>query len=186
MGGAQSSAAAHNQPLERLTGEASVGADDPLWKQLFSLGVPVPKGGTADDVHTASFAYCSELVLHNAASGNFQTLLQKTVEYLVRLADRSKQRVADSPALLQQAAGAVVLARVFLKHMLETLEPEDVVAHLRPLGSAAAPGTSELAAPLTHALVESAAVRTSAWQTYPIILLSSFPVDFVCLFSHQS
>ena len=106
MGGAQSSAAAHNQPLERLTGEASVGADDPLWKQLFSLGVLVPKGGTADDVHTASFAYCSELVLHNAASGNFQTLLQKTVEYLVRLADRSKQRVADSPALLQQAEAA--------------------------------------------------------------------------------
>ena len=48
---------------------------------------------------------------------------------------------------MQQACGAVFLLRIFLKHMLETLEPEDVALQLRGRDAATAGRRSEVLVP---------------------------------------
>ena len=137
--GAASSTPALTESLARVTGAQGIAPDDPFWESLLTTNVPVSR---ADDLATASFAACSELVGNNLQSGNFQSLVLKTIELLERAVDPHA-----GAAQLHQCCGAVFLVRLFLKHMLETLEPEDIVLHLQP------PGGARADLPLPQALI---------------------------------
>ena len=104
--------------LGRLTGREPIPSQDPFW-QLLATAVALPTGSTAKDISAISRAYCSEMVRNNAKSGNFQSLALAMTERLSRAAASG-----SSAASIQQACGCVFLVRIFLKHILETLEPE--------------------------------------------------------------
>jgi len=114
-----------NALLERLVSAEPIAKGDSFWHELFSSSLPVSQErAAAEEVSAVSFAYCSELSRNNAESSNFQTLVVEMVEKLERA------RTKASEGLLLQCCGSVFLMRTFLKHMLETFEPEDVLPHL--------------------------------------------------------
>ena len=116
MGGQQSPAAPANALLERLVSVEPIPKSDSFWHELFSFSLPLPQAG--EDVAAVSFAYCADMGRNNAQSFNFQTLVLQMVEKLERA------RTKPSEALMLQCSGSVFLMRTFLKHMLETYEPE--------------------------------------------------------------
>eukprot|EP00316_Scyphosphaera_apsteinii_P020690 CAMPEP_0119332604 /NCGR_PEP_ID=MMETSP1333-20130426/83162_1 /TAXON_ID=418940 /ORGANISM="Scyphosphaera apsteinii, Strain RCC1455" /LENGTH=348 /DNA_ID=CAMNT_0007342467 /DNA_START=55 /DNA_END=1097 /DNA_ORIENTATION=+ len=158
MGTTASAAAPSHVLLEQLTGKSSIAIEDQFWQQLLSFHVPVPQGRTEEDVSAISHHFCAEMVQNNVLSGNFQTLALVMVDRLKRSC-----KPQASSGTLQQACGCVFLARTFLKHMLETLEPEDVIPHLSGTTESASaspapipPVTSQasLADPILEALLE--------------------------------
>ncbi|EOD08508.1 hypothetical protein EMIHUDRAFT_258209, partial [Emiliania huxleyi CCMP1516] len=106
--------------LDRLTGREPIPSDDRFWQELLASAVSLPAGSSVEDVTAISRAYCAELVRNNPRSGNFGALAAAMAERLGRAT-----RSAATDTEMQQACGAVFLLRTFLKHMLETLEPED-------------------------------------------------------------
>lgn len=130
--------------LDRLTGREPIPSDDRFWQELLASAVSLPAGSSVEDVTAISRAYCAELVRNNPRSGNFGALAAAMAERLGRAT-----RSAATDTEMQQACGAVFLLRIFLKHMLETLEPEDVALQLRGRDVAAAaqaPGSASAAA----------------------------------------
>jgi len=119
----------------RLAEREPIPEDDELWEELASGAAAPPSA----DASTA--ALCAALVRHNGTSGNFQSLLRRLLPQLAAAADA---RLSEPQ--LQHACGAVHLLRSCLKHMIETVEPEDVVPHLSS-------GGDSLAAPLVEALL---------------------------------
>ena len=158
MGGAGSKWEA---PVARLTASASIPADDSYWDQeLLNLRVPA-----AVDLSASAYAVCAELLRNNGRSGNFQTLI---LRLLAKTAAARRRR--PSATVLQQAAGCVFLVRLFLRHMVETLEPEELLPHLQlrpsaleavaaavPPGGAPLVASAELSLPLVDALLATLA-----------------------------
>jgi hypothetical protein len=105
--------------LDRLTGREAIATGDPFWHQLLASTVSLPAGSSGDDFTAISRGYCLELARNNGRSGNFRSLVLTMVDRLARATSPT-----SSAASVQQACGSVFLVRVFLKHMLETLEPE--------------------------------------------------------------
>jgi hypothetical protein len=118
--------------LDWLTGREPIAPGDPFWHQLLASTVSLPAGSSGDDVTAVSRGYCVEMCRNNARSGNFQSLALTMIDRLARATSST-----SSAASVQQACGSVFLVRVFLKHMLETLEPEARSAHAAPLARAA-------------------------------------------------
>ena len=118
--GASVSTLPSEDTISRLTGPVSVASDDSFWDELFSFQIPVSKGATAEESDLDTHAFCTEMVRNNGLSGNFQTLTLRLIELLARM--RSKKRLDTAP--VQQCCASLFLFRLFLKHMVETLEPE--------------------------------------------------------------
>ena len=66
-----------------------------------------------------------QMVRNNPVSGNLQTLIRRSVD-LLYLACKPKAQTAH----LRQSCGCVFLLRHFLKHMIETLEPDALQAQV--------------------------------------------------------
>ena len=145
----QATSVAALEPLERLSGPAPIRLDDAeLWEELFSLQLP---SSTAEELQQASHAFCAEMARNNAQSGNLQTLIRRTID-LLTLA----QRPRANPGVLRQACNSVFLLRLFLKHMIETLDADALITHLAtPQEDAAAAYTHmvDLSNPLAEALL---------------------------------
>lgn len=144
MGASSSSAAPAASLLDRLTGREPIATGDPFWHQLLASTASLPAGSAGDDVNAISRGYCLEMGRNNARSGNFQSLALTVVDRLARATSP-----ASSAASVLQACGGVFLVRVFLKHMLETLEPEARSARRtpRPAPLALAASAPALASP---------------------------------------
>ncbi len=157
-----SNASLQLEPLETLASSTSVTPDDPLWNQLLSLKLPVSGSAAAQELSDASFAFCAEMVRNNGRSGNFQTLILRVVDQC-ELACRPRASVVH----LQQACGCVFLLRLFLKHMIETLEPAELQPHLRLEGQPATPLAAPLVRALLTVLVQSELSADSYWLQVP-------------------
>lgn len=131
--------------IARFAARDPISLDDELWGQLdFSA--------SRERVDEPTAAVCANLVRNNVESENFQALVLRVLEAL----EEAKHSV--SGAQLHQACACVFLMRTFLKHMIETLEPEDLEPHLtssRTAGSSAAatPQPQDLCEPLIKGLL---------------------------------
>ena len=143
MGSSMSTSAL--EPLQKLSGSAPIAVEDhEMWEQLFALKLPL---SSAKELHAASLFFCTEMVRNNPVSGNLQTLIRRLIEQLY-LACRPSAPVAHVHA----ACGGVYLLRLFLKHMVETLEPADLLVHLSDDVDGGG-GPAMLAHPLAEALL---------------------------------
>ena len=145
----QATSVAALEPLERLSGPAPIRLDDAeLWEELFSLQLPSSDGGGA----AASVAR----LLRRDGS-------QQRAERQPADADSADDRPAHpgaalraNPGVLRQACNSVFLLRLFLKHMIETLDADALITHLAtPQEDAAAAYTHmvDLSNPLAEALL---------------------------------
>ena len=125
----------------------------------------VPAAAASADLSASVYAFCAELLLNNSRTGNFQSLV---LRLLAKTAAARRRR--PSATVLQQAAGCVFLVRLFLRHMVETLEPEELLPHLQlrpsaleavaaavPPGGAPLVASAELSLPLVDALLATLA-----------------------------
>jgi len=147
MGGA-SSTPVELSTLERLTGPAAISRDDPFWTTLLTAKVPLQRGGggSVAELEATYHRFCAELLRNNGKTGNFQTLLLCTLDHL-----EAAQAERATQTQLEQAAAALMLVRLFLRHMVETLEAEELLPHLEL--PAAAGGGSAAQQPLGTQLV---------------------------------
>ena len=159
------------EPLHRLSGATPIVADDnDLWESLHSLELP---SSSAEELQAASHAFCAEMVRNNTTSGNFRTLLRRTVDVL-----RQAQKPKAATAVLRQACGCVFLLRLYLKHMIETLEPAELAAHLSE-----PPATADatlLVAPLVTELRQSL-VRVELKEDSYLLHMEAAAALTVCL-----
>ena len=152
------------EPVARLTASAPIPADDQYWDQEL-LNLRVPAAAASADLSASVYAFCAELLLNNSRTGNFQSLV---LRLLAKTAAARRRR--PSATVLQQAAGCVFLVRLFLRHMVETLEPEELLPHLQlrpsaleavaaavPPGGAPLVASAELSLPLVDALLATLA-----------------------------
>ena len=159
MGAAQSGGAwPGGEALERLCSAAAIPRDDPFWHEHL-LSVHAPVGGALrtpeqlSALSALSERLCTEMVRNNPRSGNLQVLLSVMVDGLHPAA-----LPGATNAQLQQSCGCVFLVRTVLKHMIETLEPEDVEMQLMGgevelVGGEA--GAEKKPPPLPHRLVDA-------------------------------
>ena len=129
-----------SSPLARLAGSEPVASDDDLWQALFALKLP---SSSVEEVVAASHAYCAEMVRNNPTSGNFQALCRRLIDLIYRVC-----RPKAPAAHVSQACGLTFLLRLFLKHMIETLDPEALASQLLDPTS-----STSLAGPLVEALL---------------------------------
>ena len=106
--------------LEQVCGQTAIAKEDPFWQTLLTAKVPLQRGdASAANVEQIATNLCTELMRNNATTGNFQVLLLCTLEHMEKaVAPRA------TPEQLSQCAAALVLVRLFLRHMVETLEAE--------------------------------------------------------------
>ena len=133
------------EPLQQLAGPSPISADDAaLWDQIFALHLPL---SSEEEMAEAAHAFCAEMSRNNPRSGNLPTLVRKLTELLF-LACRPKARDAH----VQQSASCVYLLRLCIKHMAETLRPDELEAQLcAPAGAAGA--AQGVVGPLVEALL---------------------------------
>ena len=133
-------------PLHRIASSTPISQNDAeLWQQLFSLQLP---SSSAEELAAASYSFCAEMVRNNPSSGNFQSLIRRAID-LLHLA--SKPKATGDP--VRQACDCIFFVRLFLKHMIETLPPSELVGHLTVPNGAAGSGPSALCEPLVEALL---------------------------------
>ena len=114
--------------LERLTGRMPIARDDSFWQTLLNSKVPLERGGSVADLEQTTQHFCAELLRNNRQSGNFQALMLCALDRLQQ-AQSSRATLAE----LEQCCGAIMLVRLFLRHMVETLEAEVRAAATRLL-----------------------------------------------------
>ena len=102
MGGA-SSTPVELSTLERLTGSAPIGRDDPFWTTLLTAKVPLQHGGggSVAELEATYHRFCAELLRNNY---NFLTLLLCTLDHL-----EAAQAARTTQTQLEQAAAALML-----------------------------------------------------------------------------
>ena len=128
------------EPLSQLCSPNSISGGSFDWDGLCSVKL-VPSS-SAEELQLASDALCATMATNNPRSGNFQVLVLRVIDLLQQA---TKPKV--SSVQLQQACSCLFLARLFLRHMVETLEPDVLETNL-----VAADG-APLAGPLVEALL---------------------------------
>ena len=117
MGTAASAASDPHSMLAEVAGTTPIPHNDVFWQKLFTSSVP--QGKAPENVSAISNQFCSELVRNNEQTSNFQSLAVAMIEMLTQAT-----KAPGSAAQIQKACVSVFLVRTFLKHMVETLEPE--------------------------------------------------------------